>query len=201
MYRLKTFRNYCLCIIAFYIFSNIASNVLITNSYANLSEATNVIKSDEGITVETVNVKANRRQGIFTGKVINTSDYKIDKKYIRIRAYDGNILLQTRYLTVTDLKPKESREFSTKFTADEIDSYKVDFTNEVPIERTILDDAIDKVVELINDNKDKKIFGENGKISFNPLDVTEYNVPNWAWLMALGIVIYYIPSGAIWFII
>ena len=175
MDRLKTFRNYCLCIIAFYIFSNIASNVLITNSYANLSEATNVIKSDEGITVETVNVKANRRQGIFTGKVINTSDYKIDKKYIRIRAYDGNILLQTRYLTVTDLKPKESREFSTKFTADEID--------------------------LINDNKDKKIFGENGKISFNPLDVTEYNVPNWAWLMALGIVIYYIPSGAIWFII
>lgn len=198
MDRLKTFRNYCLCIIAFFIFSNIATNVMISNSYANLSEETNVIKSSEGMTVETVDVKANRRQGIFKGKVINTSNEKIDKKYIRVRAYDGNILLQTRYLTVTDLQPKETREFTTKFTADEIDSYKVDFTNEAPIERTIIDDAIDKVVELFNKAKSSNPLD---KITFTPLDVTQYNIPNWAWFMALGIAIYYIPSGAIWFII
>ena len=149
MSRLKTFRNYVLIIIAFFFFSTFASNVILNNSYVNLAATTDITKSEEGLNVETVEVKANRRQGSFTGKVVNTSSSTVDRKYIRVRAYDGDILLQTRYMTVNDLAPGESREFTTKFTADGIDSYKVDFTDEAPIERTIIDDAIDKVKSII----------------------------------------------------
>ena len=190
MGRLKTFFNYALIIVAFFFFSTFASNVILNNSYANLAQNTKVVKSEEGLNVESVDVKANRRQGVFTGKVTNTSDSMIDKKYIRLRAYDGDILLQTRYMTINEISPGETREFTTKFTADGIDRYEVDFTDEAPIERTIIDDALDKVKIFIAENE-----------GFKTLDVGEHNIPDWAWIAAIGWVIYIIPSGAIWFII
>ena len=190
MSRLKTLGTYVLVVVAFFFFSTFAADVILNNSYNNLSENTDITKSEEGLNVETIEVKANKRQGSFTGKVVNTSSSTIAKKYIRVRAYDGDILLQTRYMTVNDIAPGESREFTTKFTADGIDNYKVDFTDEAPIERTFIDDAIDKVKEFINENK-----------GFKTIDVGEYNIPDWAWVVSAGIVLYAIPSGAIWFII
>lgn len=190
MSRLKTLGTYALIVIAFFFFSTFAADVILNNSYNNLSENTDITKSEEGLNVETIEVKANKRQGSFTGKVVNTSSSTVAKKYIRVRAYDGDILLQTRYMTVNDIAPGESREFTTKFTADGIDNYKVDFTDEAPIERTFIDDAIDKVKEFINENK-----------GFKTIDVGEYNIPDWAWVVSAGIVLYAIPSGAIWFII
>lgn len=190
MSRLKTLGTYALIVIAFFFFSTFAADVILNNSYNNLSENTDITKSEEGLNVETIEVKANKRQGSFTGKVVNTSSSTIAKKYIRVRAYDGDILLQTRYMTVNDIAPGETREFTTKFTADGIDNYKVDFTDEAPIERTFIDDAIDKVKEFINENK-----------GFKTIDVGEYNIPDWAWVVSAGIVLYAIPSGAIWFII
>ena len=190
MSRLKTLGTYVLIVVAFFFFSTFAADVILNNSYNNLSENTDITKSEEGLNVETIEVKANKRQGSFTGKVVNTSSSTIAKKYIRVRAYDGDILLQTRYMTVNDIAPGESREFTTKFTADGIDNYKVDFTDEAPIERTIIDDAIDKIKSLITESE-----------GFKPIDVNDYNIPGWAWVVAAGWVLYAIPSGAIWFII
>ena len=198
MGRLKTFRTYALLIIAFFIFSTIASNVLLKNSYVNLSTVTDVTKSEDGMTVETVDVKANKRQGVFEGKVTNTSGSAIEKKYIRVRAYDDDILLQTRYLTVNELEPGEPRDFTTKFTADGINRYEVDFVDEAPIERTIIDDLIDKVLEFVNE-KDK--LGMISKYTGGFIDLNDYDIPGWAWLVSIGLVLYAIPSKAIWFII
>mgnify|MGYP003538358855 CR=1 FL=1 len=198
MGRLKTFRTYALLIIAFFIFSTIASNVLLKNSYVNLSTVTDVTKSEDGMTVETVDVKANKRQGVFEGKVTNTSGSAIEKKYIRVRAYDDDILLQTRYLTVNELEPGETRDFTTKFTADGINRYEVDFVDEAPIERTIIDDLIDKVLEFVNE-KDK--LGMISKYTGGFIDLNDYDIPGWAWLVSIGLVLYAIPSKAIWFII
>ena len=198
MGRLKTFRTYALLIIAFFIFSTIASNVLLKNSYVNLSTVTDVTKSEDGMTVETVDVKANKRQGVFEGKVTNTSGSAIEKKYIRVRAYDDDILLQTRYLTVNELEPGETRDFTTKLTADGINRYEVDFVDEAPIERTIIDDLIDKVLEFVNE-KDK--LGMISKYTGGFIDLNDYDIPGWAWLVSIGLVLYAIPSKAIWFII
>ena len=198
MGRLKTFRTYALLIIAFFIFSTIASNVLLKNSYVNLSTVTDVTKSEDGMTVETVDVKANKRQSALEGKVTNTSGSAIEKKYIRVRAYDDDILLQTRYLTVNELEPGETRDFTTKFTADGINRYEVDFVDEAPIERTIIDDLIDKVLEFVNE-KDK--LGMISKYTGGFIDLNDYDIPGWAWLVSIGLVLYAIPSKAIWFII
>ena len=150
------------------------------------------------MTVETVDVKANKRQGVFEGKVTNTSGSAIEKKYIRVRAYDDDILLQTRYLTVNELEPGETRDFTTKFTADGINRYEVDFVDEAPIERTIIDDLIDKVLEFVNE-KDK--LGMISKYTGGFIDLNDYDIPGWAWLVSIGLVLYAIPSKAIWFII
>ena len=205
MKRMQTLFEYALLVVVFFIFSTFVSNVILKNSYQSLAAKSQISQSEDGLKVEPVDVKANRRQGSFSGKITNTSGKTIAKKYIKVTAYDGDIPLQTRYLAVNNLEPGETRDFSTKFTADGIDSYKVDYVDEVPEERTIIDDGIDKVKEFFNREKVRNALAwgkyKIKNLKMQPLDVSEYNVPDWAWLVAIGIVIYYIPSGAIWFII
>lgn len=190
MSRMKTFFTYALIIVAFYVYSTLVTNVLLNNSYINLA-ATTQVNSEDGINIDVINVKANKRRGTFTGQITNTSSNLIEKKYIKVSAYDGDIFLQSRYLEVNNLESGETREFTAKFTADGIDNYKVELVDEVPEERTIIDDAIDTVKQYIT-SADKK---------FKTIDITEYNIPDWGWITAIGIILYYIPSGAIWFII
>lgn len=203
MSRMKTLFEYALLVVVFFIFSTFVSNVILNNSYQSLAAKSQISESEDGLKIEPTDVRANKRQGSFSGKITNTSGNKIDKKYIKITGYDGDIPLQTKYLEVNGLEPGETREFFTKFTADGIDSYKVDYVDEVPVERTMIDDAIDRVKSFINNDNRFAFLGKLGFKSpkFTPVDVNQYNVPDWAWLLAWGIVIYYIPSGAIWFII
>ena len=77
MSRLKTLGTYVLIVVAFFFFSTFAADVILNNSYNNLSNTTEITKSEEGLNVETVEVKANRRQGSFTGRVVNTSSSTI----------------------------------------------------------------------------------------------------------------------------
>ena len=201
MSRMKTLFEYALLVVVFFIFSTFASNVILNNSYHSLAAKAQISESEDGLKVETTDVRANKRQGSFAGKITNTSGNRIDKKYIKITAYDGDIPLQTRYLEVNNLEPGETREFLTKFTADEIDNYKVDYVDEVPIERTKVDDLIDDVKAQIKRSKILAAISGGNSFSFQPVDVNQFDIPDWVWLISIGIVLYYLPSGAIWFII
>ncbi len=163
MDRLKTFAMYALWIVAFFIFSTVVSNILLENSYTDLKSNVNVSKSEDGINVETNEVKSNKAQGFYNGKVTNTSDKTIPRKYMRIRSYSNGDLLETKYIKIEDLKPGKTKDFSARFTVGEIDSYDVDYVDEMPDDRTFLDKKFDEIKEFIN--ADDKV--ENIKEDWN----------------------------------
>ncbi len=197
MDRMKTFGMYALWIIAFFFFSVIVSNVLIENSYTDLKSNIEIASSEDGIKIETTEVKTNKMQGFFKGKVTNNSNKTIPLRFMRIKSYSsGGSLLQTKYIRLENLEPGETREFSARFDVGDIDRYEVDYVDEMPDDRTFLDKMFENVNKFLK--SDNKMESLKNDLGFKPIDE---NLPNWAWFTAAMMVLYYIPSGAIWFII
>ena len=53
--------------------------------------------------------------------------------------------MQSKYLAFENLQPGEERTFKLVFSVGNIDEYKVSYVDEIPINRTKLDDAIDAI--------------------------------------------------------
>lgn len=183
MDRMKTFGMYALGIIAFFFFSGIVSNVLISNSYEDIANV-NIEQSQDGIQVTSTEATTNRRQGYLKGEIRNTSNQDISSKYMRIRSYSsGGNLLQTKYIKLENLQSGETRNFSARFTVGEINSFDVDYVDEMPDDRTFLDKMFENVKNFIkSENKLESIH-------FEPLTL---NMTNLAVFIALMYVIYHI---------
>ena len=219
MARMKTFLTYALMIILFYLFSNFAINTMLRNSYRDVpKDNISIEQSDDGFEMTIDRADSNKRQGYFTGKIKNTSDQVIDKKYVKVDSYYKGKLMQEKYLAFENLQPGEERDFKLLYNVGSIDEYKVSYVDEIPENRTKVDDAIDGVKNFVDKMKKGTLFGntfgkwfgngsdgsESGSFvdrlfgSFTPVTV-EGN--NWELFIAVMWIWYAIPSGAIWFII
>ena len=145
MERMKTFFIYALIIVLFYFFSNFAINLLIANSYKELNNHIEIEQSDNGFSIIVDTANSNKQQGYFIGKVKNTSDQVIAKQYVKVDSYYKGKIMQSKYLAFENLQPGEERTFKLVFSVGNIDEYKVSYVDEIPINRTKLDDAIDAI--------------------------------------------------------
>lgn len=198
MKRMKTFFLYALMLVAFYLFSNLASNLLILNSYEDVnSNNIKISESNNGFSINVEDASSNKRQAYFTGSVKNTSDKVIKRQNVRVNSYYKGELMQSKYLVFENLQPGEERKFKLRYSVGNIDKYEVDYVDDIPINKTIIDDAIEGVVNFVKEFNSKGII--NGvKNSFKPVHVEG---SDFALFVAVMWVIYAIPSGAIWFII
>ena len=156
MKRMKTFCKYVLWIIAFFIFSTIGSDLLIQKSYKPVSnENIHIEKSSDGFEITVERADSNKRQGYFIGTVKNTSKKVIDKKYVKVDSFYKGRLMQEKYLAFENLQPGEERKFKLLYDVGQIDQFRVTYVDEIPVNRTIIDKGIDKVVEFFNKTKAK----------------------------------------------
>ena len=137
MDKMKTFTIYVLLIIGFFVFSELASGQLLKQLYKNLSGSTesNLSYNGENLDVDTevIDAKATRMNGYITVRVKNNTNQTIDKAYLRLDLFaKGNIKAITRYMDITDLKPGESKDYTLKFRAGYVDSYKVAIERDYP---------------------------------------------------------------------
>ena len=58
--------------------------------------------------------------------------------------------MQTKYLAFENLQPGEERKFKLVYSVGNIDEFRVSYVDEIPIRRTMIDDAIDTVREFLN---------------------------------------------------
>ena len=200
MSRMQTFIKYALLIILFYFFSNFAISTMLKTTYRNVgSDNIHIEQSNNGFEINVDRADSNKRQAYFTGSVKNTSNQVID-----------------------NMQPGEERKFKLLYNVGKIDEYRVSYVDEIPENRTIVDDAIDGVKGFVAKVKDGSIFantplsglfgssdgnkngngGVRGAIdnlfgNFKPVHV-EGN--DWQLFVAVMWVWYMIPSGAIWFI-
>lgn len=219
MKRMQTFLTYALIIIGFYFFSNFLIDFGISSSYKDVEQdKIKMEQSNNGFEIEVDKANSNRRQAYFTGTVKNNSDKVIEKQYVKVDSYFKGKLMQEKYLAFENMQPGEERKFKLLYSLGQIDEFKVSYVDEIPSNRTIVDKAIDKAVEVFNKAKAfvSKFDGvsldgtaegvKNGasgiatklKDGFKPVHVEG---EDWELFVAVMLVWAAIPSGAIWFII
>lgn len=219
MKRMQTFLTYALIIIGFYFFSNFLIDFGISSSYKDVEQdKIKMEQSNNGFEIEVDKANSNRRQAYFTGTVKNNSDKVIEKQYVKVDSYFKGKLMQEKYLAFENMQPGEERKFKLLYSLGQIDEFRVSYVDEIPSNRTIIDKAIDKAVEVFNKAKAfvSKFDGvsldgtaegvKNGasgiatklKDGFKPVHVEG---EDWELFVAVMLVWAAIPSGAIWFII
>ncbi len=219
MKRMQTFLTYALIIIGFYFFSNFLIDFGISSSYKDVEQdKIKMEQSNNGFEIEVDKANSNRRQAYFTGTVKNNSDKVIEKQYVKVDSYFKGKLMQEKYLAFENMQPGEERKFKLLYSLGQIDEFRVSYVDKIPSNRTIVDKAIDKAVEVFNKAKAfvSKFDGvsldgtaegvKNGasgiatklKDGFKPVHVEG---EDWELFVAVMLVWAAIPSGAIWFII
>lgn len=131
MDRMKTFALYALCVIAFFILSNVLMNIAIHTAckpiYAYI-----LMDENSDIKVEVTESQASSVNGFVGGKVINKTKNAISKKYIKIDLYSKrNILLGTKYVEISDVKINEAIDFRMGFKLNNVNYCKVSLVDEV----------------------------------------------------------------------
>lgn len=207
MSTMSSFRNYTLWIIGFFIISVVLENALIMDMYKPISGTASgqVIFASSGNTNLDVSVgdaRATNMNGYVDIKVKNTSGHFIDKCCVKLDLYTvrGN-LAATKYIDVSNFEMNETRTFRVKFSGNEIGSYGV----------TLVEDAPDKtyILDLFGFELDlRNVLGMDLSkiVSLENLKETGLNVwgltlnflktvPTWAYIVAAGIVIWYMPKG------
>lgn len=128
MQRMKTFGLYALCVILFFIFSNVMINIALKASY----EAIDTYKTEpSGITIDIKEAKATYVNGYVGGKITNKNE-TIEKTYIKIDLYTKrDVCMGTKYVEVTNLEKDETHEFRMGFKYTDIDYAKITLVDEV----------------------------------------------------------------------
>ena len=189
----------------FYFFSNIASDLYIKNSYIDVKKDNiEIAKSDNGFEINVQRADSNKQQAYFVGTVKNTSDKVIEKQYVKVDSYFKSKLMQSKYLAFENMQPGEERKFKLLYSVGKIDEYRVSYVDEIPVNRTIVDDAIDAVKDFMVKAKETingmTLDGAVDSVTgtFEPVKV-EGN--DWQLFAAVMWILYIIPPGKIWFII
>ena len=193
MNRMKTFLTYALIVVLFYLFSNFAIDMMISNSFADVSDNVEISESGNGFQVYVTKANSNKRQAYFTGVVKNKSNSVIDKQYVKVDSYFRGKLMQSKYLAFENMKPQEERRFKLSYSVGNIDEYKVSYVESIPENRTIIDDAIDAVIDRSKrfiQKFDAKETAQNIGGAFEPVHVEG---ENWELFIAVMWVLWCIP--------
>lgn len=200
MDRMKTFFTYALIIILFWIFSSVASNLILKNSYKSVDKNNIAIeKTNNGFEINVEKANANKSQSYFTGTVKNASNKVIEKQYVKVESFYKGKFMQEKYLAFENMQPGEERKFKLLYEIGNIDEYKVSYVDEIPVNKTIVDDAItsvkgffEKTIRKMN-GLDIKGKAKGVIDNFEPVHVEG---EDWQLLFAVLFVIWAAPAGS-----
>lgn len=125
MSRMKTFFNYALVIILFYIFSEIMININLESVYQDIGRKDKI----EQVTI--YQAEATKVNGRIKGKIYNDAKNKITNNYIRIDLYsERDNLLGSKYIDVSNIRDGETRDLEVYFKVQDVEYYEVKFVDE-----------------------------------------------------------------------
>ena len=122
--RIRTFGIYALCVILFFIFSNLTINVTL--------EPIDTYKSEPyGIGIDIKEARATYVNGYVGGNISNKND-TISKVYMKIDLYTKrDVLIGTKYIEINDLKQNQTQEFRIGFKYTDVDHANINLVDEV----------------------------------------------------------------------
>lgn len=207
MSTVTNFRNYALWIIGFFIISVILENALIADMYNPISGTTNgnIILTgqlNKNLDVVVSDAKATNMNGYLMVTVTNTTGKYIEECCAKIELYtERGVLASTKYIDVSNLEANETRKFKVNFKGQYIANYVVSLVEDAPDKSYILN-LFGWEIDLRN------VFGNDLTSVINPENIKETGIniwtltvnflntiPAWAYLIAGGLVIWYMPKG------
>ena len=144
MGKMQTFLTYALIIVGFFFISEFLSGKLIDQMYVkingNVQENFTYQGQDIALDVEVIDAKATNVNGYITVRVTNNTDVTVDKAYLKLDLFaKGDIKAVSRYMEITDLKPGEHKDYTLKFRAGYVETYKVAVKEDFPDEDYIFE--------------------------------------------------------------
>lgn len=220
---IKKIFSYIFILIAFFIISTLLENGLIYNMYAKITGIINNTAYIKGIFTELeITDKGSRAtnvNGYINLSIKNNMNSNIEKCYLQVDLYNKrNLLAETEYIEVTNLNSGADKNYNIKFKANNINKYKVSLIEEAPDESHIirlfgwefdykklgidptnlfgLGIDITGIIENINWEKMK----QGGISVWNFCVDFVTSIPAWAYVIAGGVVLWYLPSGYLFFL-
>jgi len=144
MKTLKTFLIYVLIIGGFFLTSEFLSSQLIKQMYFKLNGTVKEVFQYQGeemkLDIEIIDARASNVNGYITARIKNNTDVTVDKAYLKIDLLaKGKLKAVSRYLEITDLKPGKSKDYTLKFRAGYVDTYKIAVEDSFPDEDYIFE--------------------------------------------------------------
>ena len=217
MDRMRTLFLYVLGILGFIVLSFILEDGLINNMYKPMAGNVQVSSNaSQNIAIETLDSSASNVNGYINFRLTNNSDKDIKDEYVKIDLYnERGMLSATKYVKISDLGPGESKEYKVKFKGSNIKDYKVSLlpASETPDLSNVIN-VFGYDIDLSNvlglDLSKATIFGRSLKSIFNlnsarnvignawywGLNIAK-SVPWWGYVIATGVILYYLPTGYI----
>lgn len=126
---MKKFRIYALCVILFFIFSNIMIDIALKTSYDPIDTYKTV---PSGIDIDINEAKATYVNGYVGGTITNNNE-TASNTYIKIDLYTKrDVCMGTKYVEIKDLKQDETKDFRMGFKYTDVDYAKITLVDEVP---------------------------------------------------------------------
>ena len=127
MARMKTFLIYALCVVAFFIFSQIMIYFAIHTTYHTKAYE---VKASVPITAE---VQATSVNGVVRGNILNNTQETIENQYLQIDFYSKqNNLLGTKYVPISQLEVGNEQDYEMKFNLSKVDHVVLDIVDTIP---------------------------------------------------------------------
>jgi len=144
MKKLQTFFIYILIIVGFFIVSEFLSGQLLNQMYAKINgdvqQQFEYNGKDMNLDVEIIDARATNMNGFITARVKNNTNTTINKAYLNVDLFaNKNVHAITRYLEIKDLEPGKSKDYTLKFRAGYVDSYKLAIREDFPDEDYIFE--------------------------------------------------------------
>lgn len=144
MGKMQTFLTYILIIIGFFFISEFLSGQLIEQMYVKLKGSIEEKLSYQGqnieLNVEVLEAKATNMNGYIKVRVTNNTDVTIDKAYLKLDLFaKSDIKAVSRYMEIKNLKPGAHKDYTLKFRAGYVDTYKVAVKEDFPDEDYIFE--------------------------------------------------------------
>ena len=211
MDRMKTFLIYLVLLVGFFLVSVLLENGLLYNMYVSINGDTNgtLITSDGNVnsdlTISVEEAKASNVSGNLKIKITNTSGHFIERCYAKIDLYSRqDLLAATKYVEINNFEVNETRNYEIKFKAKEIARYQITIIENAPDKSNIIN-ILGWEIDLSNVfgmdlTRFADLFSVDGIKSglSNAWQFTMAlvsSIPVWAWCVAAGIVIWFMPRG------
>ena len=130
MKRIKTFFLYALAIAAFWVLSNFLIYMAINGTYQAMNVQSEM--KNDNVQVNIGESKATAVNGYVKGNIHNSSNQRIDKKYLKIDCYSPrDVLMGTKYVTIENLEPGNTMDFDMWFKSKNVDHCKVNIVDKI----------------------------------------------------------------------